>query len=253
MSVKFIRSNNTLNDKNNLSLEKIDYKMSKNFVVAIDGTAGSGKSTTARGAAKELGWFYLDTGAMYRALTYKVIRDKIDYKNMEALQEMLTQTTIEFKFEPANNNYVMFLDGKNVNHQIRGAEIDSMVSHIAAIPQIRAMMVKAQQKAAQGKNTICEGRDIASVVFPAADLKFYLDCNLDERANRRKKDNHPKSTFHEIRNNLIERDYIDSNRESSPLVRVADAIYLDTTNLAIEEEIKFVVDMIKLRLLTEKK
>lgn len=227
--------------------------MSKFFLVAIDGTAGSGKSTTARGAAQELGWFYLDTGAMYRALTYKVIRDKIDFKNSEALAQVLNQTTIEFKFEPAANHYVMLLDGKNVNHQIRGTGIDAMVSHIAAIPAVRAMMVRAQQKAAQGKNTVCEGRDIASVVFPEADLKFYLDCNLDERTNRRKKDNRSHSSFDEVRNNLIERDYIDSNRETSPLIRVADAIYLDTTNLTIEEEIKFVVDIIKLRLLNDKK
>lgn len=222
--------------------------MSKNFIVAIDGTAGSGKSTTARGAAKELGWFYLDTGAMYRALTYKIIKEKTDFKNPALLKTLLDNTTIEFRVDLATNNYIMLLDGKNVNHQIRGAEIDALVSHIAAIPEVRTMMVRAQQKAALGKNTICEGRDIASVVFPSADLKFYLDCSLDERANRRKKDTRPNTTYNDIRNNLIERDYIDSNRETSPLKRVPDAIYLDTTNLTIKEEIRFIVDMIKMRL-----
>lgn len=226
--------------------------MSENFIIAIDGTAGSGKSTTARGAAKELGWFYLDTGAMYRAMTFKVIRDQVDYKNPAALQKLLAETQIDFRYESVSNNYAMFLDNQNVNHKIRAASIDSMVSHIAALPEVRVMMVKEQRKAAQGKNTICEGRDIASVVFPDADLKFYLDCTLDARASRRKQDNRANVSFNDIRNNLVERDYIDSNREASPLVRVPDAIYLDTTNLTIEEEIRFVVDMIKMRLLTKK-
>ncbi|MEO0074538.1 MAG: (d)CMP kinase [candidate division WOR-3 bacterium] len=226
--------------------------MDKFFIVAIDGTAGSGKSTTAFGAAQKLGWFYLDTGAMYRAITYKVIKDKIDWQDVDQLEKMLATTQIDFNYNPKTQRYHIFLDGEDVTHKIRTPEIDRLVSHIAAIPTVRAKMVKEQQKVATGKNTICEGRDIASVVFPNADLKFYLDCSLEERARRRKKDNQDKVSIQEIRNNLIERDYIDSNREVSPLVRTSDAIYLDTTNLTIEEEIQFVVDMIKLRLLDKK-
>lgn len=225
--------------------------MQKNFIVAIDGTAASGKSTTARGAAKILGWFYLDTGAMYRAFTYKIIRDKIDFKNPEELKNVLKNTSIEFRGDPNNKSYRIYLDNVDVSKQIRSPEIDAMVSQISAIPEVRAKMVKEQHRSAQNKNTICEGRDIASVVFPNADLKFYLDCNLNERANRRKKDFNAHSSTETIRNNLVERDYIDSTREVSPLVRVPEAIYLDTTNLTIEEEIQFVVDMIRIRLLTK--
>jgi cytidylate kinase len=223
----------------------------KNYIVAIDGTAASGKSTTARGAAKELDWFYLDTGAMYRAVTYKIIKNKVDIKNIPALKELLNNTIVEFHGDMSRSGYNIYLDREDVSRLIRMSEVDAMVSQVSAIPEVREKMVAEQKKAALDKNTICEGRDIASVVFPNADLKFYLDCNLNERANRRRKDLHTSSSSSTdtVRNNLISRDYIDSNREISPLVRVPDAIYLDTTNLTIEEEIKFVVDMIKSRLL----
>jgi cytidylate kinase len=223
--------------------------MPKTYIIAIDGTAASGKSTTARGAAQELGWFYLDTGAMYRAITYKIIKNKVDIKNQSLLKELLNNTSIEFEGELTRGGYHICLDGVDVSKMIRGSEIDNLVSQISAIPVVREKMVKEQQKAAMEKNTICEGRDISSVVFPNADLKLYLDCNLNERANRRRKDLHSSSSIDAVRNNLISRDYIDSNREVSPLIQVPDAIYLDTTNLTIKEEIRFVVDMIKTRLL----
>jgi cytidylate kinase len=167
------------------------------------------------------------------------------------LKEMLNSTTIEFRGEMSQYGYHIYLDGQDVSRLIRMPEIDALVSQVSAIPEVREKMVKEQRKEATGKNTICEGRDIASVVFPDADLKFYLDCDLKERALRRKGELHAGSSVDVVRNNLIERDYIDSNRETSPLVRVADAVYLDTTNLSIEEEIQFVVDMIKMRLLSK--
>lgn len=227
--------------------------LKRNFIVAIDGTAASGKSTTARGVAKALGWFYLDTGAMYRAITYKIIRDKVNFKNVDVLKKMLRNTSIEFNCEINKNNYHIYLDRKDISKFIRTPEVDSLVSEISAIPEVRAMMVKEQQKAASGKNVICEGRDIASVVFPNADLKFYLDCSLNERVARRKREfgsKHEKISFEQIRNNLTRRDYIDSNRVTSPLIRVPDAIYLDTTNLTIDEVIKCVVGIIKTKLFT---
>lgn len=235
--------------------------MEKNFIVAIDGTAASGKSTTARGAAKVLEWFYLNTGAMYRALTYKIIKEKIDFKDKNALQEMLKNTFVEFRGEMGKNGYHIFLDGNDVSKLIRMQEIDAIVSQVSTIPEVREKMVNEQQGAVEGKNTICEGRDIASVVFPNADLKFYLDCSLNTRVDRRRKEigkHNPiranqvaPDVIEHIKDNLIERDYIDSNREVSPLVRVPDAIYLDTTNLTIQEEIQFVVDMIKMRLINK--
>ncbi|MCX7756822.1 MAG: (d)CMP kinase, partial [candidate division WOR-3 bacterium] len=218
---------------------------------AIDGTAGSGKSTIAKGAAKELNWLYLDTGAMYRAITYKIITEKLDYQNEQLLKEMLEQTEIDFRYHSDEAVYQIYLDGKNVTRVIRNPLVDKLVSHVSLIPIVREKMVKEQRKIAQGKNTICEGRDIGSVVFPNADLKFFVDCDLDERALRRKKELGESISYEEIRNNLIERDYIDSNREISPLKREKDAIYLDTTNLKINEEIAIVVLLIKMRLLTQ--
>lgn len=224
----------------------------KNFIVAIDGTAASGKSTTARGVAKALNWFYLDTGAMYRAVTYKIIRDKVNFNNIGELKEMLKTTSIEFIGTTDSNNYHIYLDNKDISKFIRTPEVDALVSEISAIPTVREKMVREQQKAVFGKNVICEGRDIASVVFPNADLKFYLDCSLNERVTRRKKEfrtKHQKIATEQIRDNLARRDYIDSNRVTSPLIRVPDAICLDTTNLSINEEISFVVNMIKFKLL----
>lgn len=225
--------------------------MQKNFIVAIDGTAASGKSTTARGAAQKLGWFYLNTGAMYRAVTYKIIRDKVDFKSMPVLEHILENTSVEFKEDAKTKQFRIYLDRHDVGYEIRSVEVDGLVSQVSAIPFVREKMVKEQRRAVHGKNTICEGRDIASVVFPDADLKFFLDCNLNERANRRMKDVPQNGSSDAVRNNLIERDYIDSNRDTSPLTRVPDAVYLDTTNLTIEEEIQFVVDMIQIRLLNK--
>ncbi len=218
-----------------------------NFIVAIDGTAGSGKSTTARGVAKALNFFYLDTGAMYRAITYKVIQEKTDIKNLTALKELLSRTTIEFR-KSADNKYLIFLDGIDVTKQIRLPEIDAMVSPVSAILEVRAKMVEEQHRIAQNKNIVVEGRDIGSVVFPNTNLKFYLDCSLDERTTRREKQLHRKHndiSVDKIKSNLAERDQIDSNRETSPLKQMPDAIYIDTTNLTIDQEIQQVVKKIK--------
>ncbi|MEO0072462.1 MAG: (d)CMP kinase [candidate division WOR-3 bacterium] len=225
--------------------------MKKHYIVAIDGTAGSGKSTIAKGAAQELNWLYLDTGAMYRAVTYKIIEEKLNYQDEKLLKDLLDRTEIDFRYHPEEANYQIYLDGKNVTRFIRNPKVDQLVSHISLIPLVREQMVKEQRKIAQGKNTICEGRDIGTVVFPNADLKFFVDCDLDERARRRKQDLGESVGYEEIRNNLIERDYIDSTREISPLKRDKAAIYLDTTNLKINEEIAIVVLIIKMRLLSQ--
>ncbi len=219
----------------------------KKFVVAIDGTAASGKSTTARGVAKALGFFYLDTGAMYRAVTYKIIQEKLDIKDIPALKELLNRTTIEFRKSNDNKNLIS-LDNNDVTRQIRMHEVDAMVSPVSAIPEIREKMVEEQHRIAQDKNIVVEGRDIGSVVFPDADIKFYLDCSMDQRALRRGKELHRKGdeiSSQSIKDNLVRRDQIDSNRQTSPLKQMPDAIYLDTTNLTINEEIQFVVDAVK--------
>jgi len=224
--------------------------MQKNFIVAIDGTAGSGKSTTARGVAKTLEFFYLNTGAMYRAMTYKIIKEKIDIKNIKALRQLLNQTTIEFKLGRDSKSFVL-LDNCDVTKHIRTRSVDAMVSLVSAIPAVREKLVKEQRRMSQNRNIVVEGRDIGSVVFPNADLKFFLDCSLEKRASRRKKELDEKGdkiTSETIESNLSERDQIDSTRDISPLKRVPDAIYLDTSDLTIEQEIKFVVDMIMKKL-----
>lgn len=220
--------------------------MKKGFIVAVDGTAGSGKSTTARKAAEALDFFYLDTGAMYRAITWKIIKSKIDLCDSNQLKTLLAKTKIDFD----QKNRVL-LDGKDVSGEIRKPAVDKLVSQVSALPIIRKKMVAEQKRLARNRNVICEGRDIGSVVFPNANLKFYLDCDLNERAKRRVKELAEKGIrvkLKTIKENFLERDYIDSTRAFSPLKKLPDAVFLDTTNLTIEEEVKIVTDMIKERM-----
>ncbi|MEO0076295.1 MAG: (d)CMP kinase [candidate division WOR-3 bacterium] len=222
-------------------------RIKNNLIIAIDGTAGSGKSTTAQGAAKKLGFFYLNTGAMYRAITYKILKHNVDINNIKALNELLNSTTIEVK-QTKNYKSLIFIDGIDVSQKIQTPEIDAMVSLVSQIPLVRKKMVKEQRRLAKNRNIIVEGRDIGTVVFPNADLKFFITCAIDQRTARRKKQLQKKGRLiphREIKNNLITRDLLDSTRETSPLKCPKDAICLDTTKLTIKQEIDFVVKMIK--------
>lgn len=219
----------------------------KNLIIAIDGTAGSGKSTTAQGAAKKLGFYYLNTGAMYRAITYKILKHNVELNNIKALNELLKNTAIEIR-QTKNHKSLIYIDGIDVSQKIQTPEIDAMVSLVSKIPLVRKKMVKEQRRLAKRRNIIVEGRDIGTVVFPNADLKFFITCAIDQRTARRKKQLQKKGTqvpFRKIKNNLITRDLLDSTRETSPLKCPKDAIRLDTTKLTIKEEIDFVVKMIK--------
>jgi cytidylate kinase len=233
--------------------------MSQGFIVAIDGTAGSGKSTTARLAAKALGFLHIDTGAMYRAVTLKVMRTKTDLNDLPALRELLEATRIEFRSGvPAHqagsrcaSTPHVILDGEDVTQAIREQAVDKLVSPVSAIPLVRQRLVAEQRRIADGRQVVCEGRDITSVVFPDADLKFYVDADIAARVNRRQAELKHKGVTvagKAIIDNLSERDYIDSTRTHSPLTRVKDSIYLDTTNLTIEEEVMIVVDLARMRL-----
>uniref|UniRef100_A0A7V1EI01 Cytidylate kinase n=1 Tax=candidate division WOR-3 bacterium TaxID=2052148 RepID=A0A7V1EI01_UNCW3 len=220
------------------------------FVVAIDGKAGSGKSTTAKGVAKKLNFFYLDTGAMYRAFTLKYIRaggkKEVDLKLIENL---LARTEIELIEH--NHNLKILLDGVDVSMEIRTPEVNEMVSPISAIKEVREWMVEKQRKIAQGKNIVCEGRDMATVVFPEAQVKIFMDADLPTRAERRRKELQEKGikiSFEESLNNLKYRDDYDSSREHSPLKKADDAIVIDTTNLTIEQEIELVEKIVQKRL-----
>lgn len=220
--------------------------MKKNFIVAIDGYAGSGKSTIAKEVAKRLGFFYLDTGAMYRAITYKIIKEKINYKNDKELAKILKNIKIDLKAEKGKMR--IYLNSEDVTDKIREPKVERLVSPISAIKIVREKMVKLQRAIAHKKNIIAEGRDITSVVFPKADLKIFVDCELKERARRRFKEAKEKGYkigFREVLKNLIIRDKIDQEREYSPLRKTSDSIYLDTTNLSIEEEIDLVKSLIE--------
>jgi cytidylate kinase len=223
--------------------------MAEEFIVAIDGTASSGKSTTARLAARELGFLHLDTGAMYRAVTIKVIRHKLDLNDAGKLAQVLAETEVDLIPTQSGNRTI--LDGEDVTDAVRTPEIDRMVSNVSVVASVREKLVAEQRRIAKGKKVVCEGRDIGSVVFPHADLKFYVDADLAARASRRHgelQDHGVSLAGKSIADNLSERDYIDSTRVHSPLTRVKDAILLDTTNLTVEEEVAIVVMLVKMRL-----
>jgi len=221
------------------------------FVVAIDGGAGSGKSTTAKGVAKRLGFFYLDTGAMYRAFTLKYIRQAHESKkiDMGLVQRLLGKTEIDLRQENAETE--VYLDGKNVTLAIRTPEVNAFVSQISAIPGVREYMVTKQREIAENRNVVCEGRDIGTVVFPDAQVKVFMTAEVKVRAQRRLKELGEKNieaNQDEVIENIKFRDRYDSQRIHSPLKKAQDAIIVDTTKLTIEQEIEFVKKIVEDRL-----
>jgi len=208
--------------------------------IAIDGPAGAGKSSVARKVAGMLELKYLDTGAMYRAITLKVIMNNLQLDDLDLLNEVLNETEIDF----GNNNQV-FLDGKDVSDAIRQADVNKLVSPVSAISEVRKHLVAMQQDiASESKGIIMEGRDIASRVMPDADFKFYLDASIEERAKRRCKEQLEKGinlALDEVVREIKNRDNIDSQREDSPLTIVEDAIVIDTTGLSFEQVVDRVV------------
>lgn len=221
------------------------------FVVAIDGGAGSGKSTTAKAVAKRLKFFYLDTGAMYRAATLKYLRCGGSTDNIDTalVREIIKHTVINLRQE--GSKILVFLDNKDVTLEIRTTPVNNFVSPISALPEIREWMVQKQREVAEGKNVICEGRDIGTVVFPDAQVKIYMQADLKIRAQRRQKELDEKNIeadFNKVVENLKFRDKYDSNRVHSPLKKAEDAIILDTTDITIEQEIDFVEKIVRERL-----
>jgi len=216
-----------------------------NIIVAIDGGAGSGKSTTAKGVARELNYLYLDTGAMYRAATLEYLqRGGTLPVDMRLVNDIIQNTRIELRREGDNRVY---LDGKDVSVEIRMPAVNKMVSPLSAVREIRDWMVKLQRLAAQGKNVVCEGRDIGTVVFPDARVKIFMYADLNVRAQRRAKecaDKEIPTSMDDVVANLAFRDKYDSGRQHSPLKKAEDAIEVDTTMLTIEEEIALVKKII---------
>ena len=215
----------------------------KTIQIAIDGPASSGKSTVAKIIAKEFGYTYLDTGAMYRAATYIALKHQLNEDNVEQLLGLLEQHPISFGRSEAGEQLV-FVGDVDITHPIRENEVTNRVSTIAAIPVIREKLVALQQEIAQKGGIVMDGRDIGTVVLPQAELKVFLVASVDERAKRRYEENMAKgieTDLEKLKEEIAARDYKDSHRETSPLKQAEDAIYFDTTGLTIEE----VVDKIK--------
>ena len=212
------------------------------MIIAIDGPSASGKSTTAKGVAERLGIIHLDTGAMYRATTFKIIESGIGLNDDQNINEFLKNMAIEF--DSYNN---VFINGENVSKKIRTNKISSNVSAVSAVPVIREKMVEIQRFIAKGKDCVLEGRDIGTVVFPNADFKFFLIADILIRAKRRLRDLEKIgefSTLADLISDIKKRDISDSSRDVSPLVQAEDAIIIDTSNLTINEQIDKIVETI---------
>ena len=213
------------------------------MIIAIDGPAGSGKSTTAKLLAAKLGFIYLDTGAMYRAVTLFLLNNKIDVNNTIDVQKSLKKIDLSIKNE---NKFEVYLNSKNVTNNLRQTNVDDLVSYVSKILDVREKMVILQRDFSKNKNIVVEGRDIGSNVFPNADFKFFLIADVMERAKRRFNDqgHKKKLSILELVEKIKKRDKIDSNRLISPLIKVDDAIEINTTSLTIEEQVTKIYDII---------
>ena len=206
------------------------------MIIAIDGPAGSGKSTTARLLAKKLDFIYLDTGAMYRAVTLFFLDNKIDLTKSDEVSSALNK--INLKIENRSSSFNVFVQNTNVNNLIRDELINKNVSNVSEIYSVRKKMVEIQREFSSNKDIVIEGRDIGSCVFPNADYKFYIEADISVRASRRLKDlSNANKSLDDMCKLLLERDKIDSNRNISPLIKPKDAYVVDTTSLSIEEQV----------------
>lgn len=224
------------------------------MIVAIDGPAASGKSTSAKLLAKELGFLYLDTGAMYRCVSWAVIKDEIDLSNDRQLLNFLKTFKIDLK--NTGNRSSFYVNNKDVTDLIRKSNISQRVSEVSAIPDIRDFMVDIQRNYAKSENCVMEGRDIGTVVFPKAEVKFFIIASDEVRAKRRKLELESlgeKKSLSELIDEIRRRDDFDSNRGHSPLKKAFDAIEIDTTDLSIDEQVKLMLGIVKQKIIGNKK
>jgi CMP/dCMP kinase len=219
------------------------------LTIAIDGPAGSGKSSVARLVAKILGYLYLDSGAMYRALALKAVQKGLPLNDESRLESLAKGTHIELRapsaeHETAGAQNCVLLDGADITREIRTADVAQAASHVAAFASVRKVLVAEQQRAGAGGEVVMEGRDIGTVVFPNAELKIFLDASPETRAERRWKEHREKGdrlTLAEVFDEVIERDKRDRERKVSPLIRAADAVLVDNTAMGIEETARLIV------------
>lgn len=221
----------------------------KKIIIAIDGFSSTGKSTVAKQLATKLGYVYIDTGAMYRAVTLYAMQQNFisqNYFQKEALINALPKIQLEFHFNAEKGFAEIYLNGTNVENDIRTLNVSQFVSAIAAIPEIRAMQVKQQHELGKKKGIVMDGRDIGTVVFPQAELKIFMTASAETRAKRRYDEliaKGEKVTFQEVRQNIEERDNVDSNRKDSPLKKAEDAVVIDNSNLKPEEQFQKILQL----------
>lgn len=223
----------------------------KKIIITIDGWSSCGKSTLARQLAKELNYVYIDSGAMYRAITLYFLRNHIDWTDTQQVEEALASIQLDFRFNEVSEQSEMFLNDENVEYVIRDLVIAEKVSEIAAIREVRTFAVKQQQEMGRKKGIVMDGRDIGTVVFPKAELKIFMTADNAVRVERRFRElfeKNPNITIEEVKNNLEMRDYIDSNREVSPLRQADDALVLDNSKLTMQEQLHIAQKWVKEKL-----
>lgn len=222
----------------------------KKITIAIDGFSSTGKSTLAKQLANELAYVYVDTGAMYRAVTFFAMNNNLirsDFFDKKALIDSLPEIQLEFKFNSDLGFAEMYLNGENVEKQIRTIEVSNFVSKVAEVSEVRSKLVEQQQEMGKNKAIVMDGRDIGTVVFPDAELKIFMTASAETRAQRRFDELQQKGdnvSYEDVLKNVVERDYIDTHREDSPLIIAEDAIEIDNSYLNREEQFAAVLELV---------
>lgn len=225
--------------------------MSKKIIITIDGWSSCGKSTLAKALANKLGYMYIDSGAMYRAITLYFLRNHVNWTDKEEASAALKNIILEFNVNDKTKLSEIFLNEENVEYLIRDLVIAEKVSDVAAIKEVRTFAVKQQHKMGEKKGIVMDGRDIGTTVFPKAEIKIFMTANISIRVERRFKElfaQNPNINLDEVKNNLEMRDYIDSHRAVSPLRKAEDAIELDNSNLSPKEQLEFVYNLVMQKL-----
>jgi cytidylate kinase len=230
--------------------------MAQKIIITIDGWSSCGKSTLAKQLAQKLGYVYVDSGAMYRAVTLYFLRNHIDWTDKKDVKNALKEINVEFNKNNSAGTSEIYLNGENVEYVIRDLVIAEKVSEVATIKEVREFAVAQQKKMGEKKGIIMDGRDIGTVVFPKAELKIFMTADISVRVERRFKElyeKNPNVTIEEVKTNLEMRDYIDSHREISPLKKAKDAIELDNTNLTEKEQLNKALSWVKEKIMQDVK